>query len=129
MSRPSYYRPAFDIFAPLYDFGIWLIGLLLGGERKLRNLAVETISPAPGCKTLEICCGTATISLMSAEKGASVYGLDISRGMLNVAREKAQRQKVNLRLVQPARASAPCKKDPLPRHGDELRVHEMPFDV
>ncbi|HBR17642.1 MAG: hypothetical protein A3G39_10480 [Deltaproteobacteria bacterium RIFCSPLOWO2_12_FULL_43_16] len=129
MSRPSYYRPAFDIFAPLYDFGIWLIGLLLGGERKLRNLAVETISPAPGCKTLEICCGTATISLMSAEKGASVYGLDISRGMLNVAREKAQRQKVNLRLVQSDVASMPFKEKAFDRAVASIGLHEMPFDV
>lgn len=129
MSRPSYYRPAFDIFAPLYDFGIWLIGLLLGGERKLRNLAVETISPAPGYKTLEICCGTATISLMSAEKGASVYGLDISRGMLNVAREKAQRQKVNLRLVQSDVASMPFKEKAFDRAVASIGLHEMPFDV
>lgn len=127
--RPSYYRPAFDIFAPLYDFGIWLIGLLLGGERKLRNLAVETISPVPGCKILEICCGTATISLMSAKKGASVYGLDISRGMLNIAGEKAQRQKVNLRLVQSDVASMPFKEKSFDRAVASIGLHEMPFDV
>lgn len=138
--RPSYYRPAFDIFAPLYDFGIWLIGLLLGGERKLRNLAVETISPAPGYKTLEICCGTATISLMSAEKGASVYGLDISRGMLNVAREKAKvvadssaslNKPINgqLHLVQADAVSIPFKEKSFDRAVASIGLHEMPFDV
>ncbi|MBI3755002.1 MAG: class I SAM-dependent methyltransferase [Deltaproteobacteria bacterium] len=127
--RSSYYRPAFDIFAPLYDLGIWLIGLLLGGEKRLRTFIIEETNPVQGCKVLEICCGTATTVLLSAEKGALAYGLDISHGMLNVAREKAQRQKVKLELVQADTISIPFKEKVFDRVVASMGLHEMPFDV
>jgi demethylmenaquinone methyltransferase/2-methoxy-6-polyprenyl-1,4-benzoquinol methylase len=129
MPRPSYYRPAFDILAPLYDLGVWLAALPLGGERKLRNLVIEAINPVRGCKILEICCGTAAISLMSAEKGADIYGLDISRGMLKVAKEKAQKQKVEFGLVQSDAVSIPFREKVFDRVVTSMGLHEMPFEA
>lgn len=138
--RPSYYRPGFDWLAPLYDLGIWIAGLLLGGEKRLRRLTIEAIDIVEGYRLLEICCGTATISLMSAEKGASVYGLDISRGMLNVAREKAKvvadssaslNKPINgqLHLVQADAVSIPFKQGTFDRVAASMGLHEMPFDA
>ncbi|MBI3754427.1 MAG: methyltransferase domain-containing protein [Deltaproteobacteria bacterium] len=132
--RPSYYRSAFDILAPLYDLGIWFIGLLFGGENNLRRQVVEALpgidlKPTPNIKVLEICCGTATISLMAAEKGAWVYGLDISRGMLTVAAEKAQEKQSKLRLVQADAAYIPFQAGFFDSAAVSMGLHEMPFDV
>src|SRR3989338_8362617 len=110
MSRPYYYRPAFDIFAPLYDLGMWLIVLPFGGERRLRNAVIDAMVPLEGRKVLEICCGTATLSLMAAENGASVYGMDITHGMLSVAQEKARNKGARLGLIQTDAISMPFKE-------------------
>ncbi|MBI5328723.1 MAG: class I SAM-dependent methyltransferase [Deltaproteobacteria bacterium] len=129
MSNPSYYRPSFDILAPLYDLGICIIGLLFGGEKNLRGSAIEALNPVPECRVLEICCGTATLSLMAAEKGAEAYGIDISRGMLNVAWEKAQRQKAELRLVRSDVLSIPFKEKAFDGVIASMGLHEIPFDA
>ncbi|MBI5048696.1 MAG: class I SAM-dependent methyltransferase [Deltaproteobacteria bacterium] len=129
MAKPSYYRPSFDILAPLYDLGICIIGLLFGGEKNLRRSAIEAINPVAGCRILEACCGTATLSLMAVEKGAEVYSIDISRGMLNVAREKAQRQKAELRLVRSDVLSIPFKEKTFDGVIASMGLHEIPFDA
>ncbi len=129
MSRPSYYRPMFDIFAPLYDLGIWIAGLLLGGEKRLRRLTIEAIIPVEGCRLLEICCGTATVSLAAGEKGVLAYGLDLSPGMLKVAREKSQRQDIKLSLVQADAVSIPFKQGTFDRVAASMGLHEMPLDA
>lgn len=134
MPRPSYYRPMFDIFAPLYDLGVWIIGLLLGGEKQLRRLTIDAITPVEGCnlkgcRLLEICCGTATVALAAVEKGVLAYGLDLSSGMLKVAREKSQRQNVKLSLVQADAVSIPFKQGSFNRVAASMGLHEMPFDT
>ena len=127
MPKPSYYRPMFDIFAPLYDLGVWVIGLLLGGEKQLRRLTIDAITPVEGCRLLEICCGTATVALAAVEKGVLAYGLDLSSGMLKVAREKSQRQNVKLSLVQADAVSIPFKQGTFDRVAASMGLHEMPF--
>lgn len=135
MPRPSYYRPAFDIFAPLYDLGIWLIGLLFGGEKKLRNIVVEAMLPGadlksvPRYKVLELCCGTATLAIMAAVDDTEVYGLDLSRGMLRVAGEKAQKENINLMLVQADAVSIPFKEMTFNSVVSSMGLHEMPLDA
>ena len=134
MSKPPYYRPAFDIFAPLYDLGVWIIGLPLGGERKLRRLILEAITGADlksltGCRILELCCGTATLSIMAAGYDTEVYGLDLSPGMLRVAREKSQRENISLRLVQADAVSIPFKKMTFNSVVSSMGLHEMPLDA
>lgn len=127
--RPSYYRPGFDWLAPLYDLGIWIAGLLLGGEKRLRRLTIEAIDIVEGYRLLEICCGTATVSLAAGERGALAYGLDIARGMLRVAGEKALKQNIKLGLVQADAVSIPFKQGTFARVAASMGLHEMPFDA
>lgn len=47
-------------------------------------------------KILDVGCGTGFVSLILAELGHDVVGLDISRGMLNVAIEKAKERGLNV---------------------------------
>jgi len=44
---------------------------------------------APGQRVLDVGCGTGGVALACASRGASVVGIDVNAGMLNVARSKS----------------------------------------
>src|SRR2546427_12768498 len=60
-------------------------------------------------RVLDVGCGTGVLSLMLDELGHSVTGVDVSGGMLEVAREKTQRLRRNVvfRLENAASLSDP----------------------
>ncbi|MBI5970661.1 MAG: methyltransferase domain-containing protein [Deltaproteobacteria bacterium] len=89
----------FDFSAPLYDLGLWFLMLPFGGEENLRKAVIEAAMPLKGLSVLELCAGTASLSFMAAKEGAKVTALDVSSGMLRVAREKAGRLGLSTRLV------------------------------
>lgn len=68
-----------------YDAGINLLSL--GHINKIHQDIVENYITA-GDEVLEIGCGTGTMAILCAEKGASVVGFDISYQMLAIARRK-----------------------------------------
>lgn len=53
-----------------------------------------------GQKLLDLACGTGELSLLLAEEGYDVTGVDLSSDMLAVAREKADRKRQSLFLVE-----------------------------
>ena len=64
-----------------------------GGElidRREKEAVVEAISPVEEKRILEIACGTGRFTVMLAEQGADVTGLDISAAMLKRGHEKAR---------------------------------------
>jgi demethylmenaquinone methyltransferase/2-methoxy-6-polyprenyl-1,4-benzoquinol methylase len=68
-----------------YDRGI---GLLSGGYIQDAYERIATLAAAPGKRVLDIGCGTGGASLACATRGATVTGIDIDAGMLEVARRK-----------------------------------------
>jgi demethylmenaquinone methyltransferase/2-methoxy-6-polyprenyl-1,4-benzoquinol methylase len=68
-----------------YDRGITLLSL--GAADRCRKRLVDE-NVRPGFKVLEIGCGTATMAILAARRGADVLGLDVSAPMLEVARRK-----------------------------------------
>jgi len=70
-----------------------------GGGRltdRLEKKAVgEALAPVEGRKILEIACGTGRFSVMLAQQGADVVGLDISAPMLGEGRRKARQAGVD----------------------------------
>lgn len=48
----------------------------------------------PGSRILDLGCGTGRLSIPLAEKGYDVYGTDINRDVVDIARDKAQKRKV-----------------------------------
>ena len=69
-----------------YDAGINLLSL--GHINKIQQDIVDNYITA-GDEVLEIGCGTGTLAILCAEKGASVVGFDISYQMLAITRRKA----------------------------------------
>ncbi|WP_290810089.1 class I SAM-dependent methyltransferase [Halovivax sp.] len=67
-------------------------------DRREKAAVLDAISPVDDRRVLEIACGTGRFTVMLAEQGADVVGLDISAAMLQRGREKARRAGVSDRL-------------------------------
>jgi ubiquinone/menaquinone biosynthesis C-methylase UbiE len=59
-------------------------------DRREKEAVLDAIGPVNGKQILEIACGTGRFTVMLAERGADVVGLDISGPMLQQGREKAR---------------------------------------
>ncbi|RQG97981.1 class I SAM-dependent methyltransferase [Natrarchaeobius chitinivorans] len=60
-------------------------------DRREKEAVLEAITPVEDRKILEIACGTGRFTVMIAEQGADVVGLDISAQMLQQGRSKSKR--------------------------------------
>jgi len=70
-----------------YDRGIsWLS---FGQAERVKRRIVEAYV-RPGSRILDVGCGTGTLALLAAKRGAHVTGFDVSGGMLAVARGKVE---------------------------------------
>ena len=59
-------------------------------DRREKEAVLDAIGPVEGKDVLEIACGTGRFTVMLAERGANITGLDISAEMLSQARDKAR---------------------------------------
>jgi ubiquinone/menaquinone biosynthesis C-methylase UbiE len=79
----QFYEDADSLFVRAYD-AFYTAGAPIGGDVTFyERLARET-----GGGVLELACGTGRIALALAETGLEITGVDISEGMLSVARRK-----------------------------------------
>lgn len=114
----------YDWLAPLYDLGVRLAALPLGGEAKIRERVLHEASVTGGLRVLEIFSGTATLSLMAAAKGAGAVALDVSRGMLEAALEKAKGAGVRVALVRGDASQLPFAGASFDRVVASMGLHE-----
>jgi demethylmenaquinone methyltransferase/2-methoxy-6-polyprenyl-1,4-benzoquinol methylase len=63
----------------------------LGLHRNWKRRVVTLAGVTPGCRALDLCCGTGDIAFALARRGAETTGLDFSRPMLAIAAAR-QRQ-------------------------------------
>ncbi|WP_423999984.1 class I SAM-dependent methyltransferase [Haloarcula salina] len=59
-------------------------------DRREKQAVLDAIGPVADKNVLEVACGTGRFTVMLAERGANITGLDISGPMLQQGREKAQ---------------------------------------
>lgn len=59
-------------------------------DRRERQAVLEAVGPAEEKNVLEIACGTGRFTVMLANRGADIVGLDISSAMLEQGRKKAR---------------------------------------
>ena len=69
-------------------------------DRVETDLAFSLLKLETGMKVLDVGCGTGIFSMKLAEKGCIVTGIDVSEGMLAVAREKAAEKKLPISYLQ-----------------------------
>ena len=67
-------------------------------DRREKEAVLDAIGPVEDQRVLEIACGTGRFTVMLAERGADIVGLDISDAMLAQGREKARQAKVSDRI-------------------------------
>jgi SAM-dependent methyltransferase len=60
-------------------------------DRREKQAVLDALGPVADRQILEIACGTGRFTVMLAERGADIVGLDISAPMLQQGREKALR--------------------------------------
>ncbi|WP_336034799.1 class I SAM-dependent methyltransferase [Halobacterium yunchengense] len=63
-------------------------------DRREKAAVLDALGPVEDKRVLEIACGTGRFTVLLAERGADVTGLDISGPMLQEGREKAHRADV-----------------------------------
>ncbi len=59
-------------------------------DRREKEAVLDALGPVDDRRILEIACGTGRFTVMLAERGADIVGLDISGPMLQQGREKAR---------------------------------------
>ena len=89
---PQAVTDLFEQIAPAYDRLNDLLSL--GLHRIWKRQAIAWLSPQPGQRLLDLCCGTGDLALVMAEKvrpGGLVLGLDAAEAPLAQARSRAAR--------------------------------------
>jgi SAM-dependent methyltransferase len=69
-------------------------------EKAAWRAALLRALPGPGARVLDVGAGTGSLSLLAAELGYRVTGLDLSSGMLAQARRKASEQGLDVEFVE-----------------------------
>ena len=82
----------FNRIAPHYDLMNHLLSF--GTDRSWRRHLVRAARPGPGTQALDVCTGTGDLAVLLARRGARVYGLDLSAGMLSRAGRKLARRRL-----------------------------------
>lgn len=89
----------FDSIAGRYDRMNRILSL--GGDQRWRRTAARALELAPGQRVLDLACGTADMAQAIARRhpDVSVVGLDPSRGMLAIGRDKVRRMDLAARVI------------------------------
>ena len=91
----------FDWLAPIYETRLWYpVVMRLAGVKGIASLpelltTVEQITGTVSGSVLDVACGPGTFGRRVAAHAESVYGIDISHGMLEQGRTYAQREGVH----------------------------------
>jgi len=72
----------------------WMSFITGGRDKTARATALRSVQP--GDRLLDVGCGTGSLAIAAARKGAEVVGIDRTRPMLSLAREKAARAGVSV---------------------------------
>jgi ubiquinone/menaquinone biosynthesis C-methylase UbiE len=80
-------------------------------DRREKQAVLDAIGPVEGKDVLEIACGTGRFTVMLAERGANITGLDISGAMLQQGRQKAAAANVDVEFMRGDAARLPFPDD------------------
>lgn len=95
-AKRRYNRRMFETIAARYDF--ITVALSYGCDRRWKRRVVALAAVGDGESAIDLACGTGDLALLLADAGARVVGLDLTAGMLALARRKDPARRV--RFVQ-----------------------------
>ncbi|MGE5833578.1 MAG: ubiquinone/menaquinone biosynthesis methyltransferase [Acidobacteriota bacterium] len=85
-AKQRYVRRLFATIAPRYDLITRILSFGLDGRWKARLIDLAEVKP--GSRLLDLACGTGDLTFEGARRGAAAVGLDITSGMIDLARVK-----------------------------------------
>jgi demethylmenaquinone methyltransferase/2-methoxy-6-polyprenyl-1,4-benzoquinol methylase len=104
--------------------------LPFGGERKCREELLTPVKFSNGDRILDMCCGTggATYAISTkASQDSQVYGLDLSKGQLRVAKSRSELSHVQ--FVEGDAAQTPFSDAWFDKVFITHAIHEMPREI
>ena len=99
-SKTGQVRQMFDSIAPAYDF--MNRAMTMGIDKWWRRVAVKMLAKSSPKTILDIATGTGDLALLLHRKlhPEKIVGLDLSEGMLKIAREKAAKAGADIEFEQ-----------------------------
>jgi demethylmenaquinone methyltransferase / 2-methoxy-6-polyprenyl-1,4-benzoquinol methylase len=94
-------RSMFAEIAPRYDFLNHALSLNI--DKRWRRLVIRQVArylKRPGALALDLCCGTADLSIELGALGATTVGVDFCRPMLDLGKKKVQRSNLVVELIE-----------------------------
>jgi demethylmenaquinone methyltransferase / 2-methoxy-6-polyprenyl-1,4-benzoquinol methylase len=85
-AKQRYVRRLFATIAPRYDLITWILSF--GLDRRWKVRLIDLAEVKPGSRLLDLACGTGDLTFEGARRGAAAVGLDITSGMIELARVK-----------------------------------------
>lgn len=89
----SYYESPKGILDKIINAGLRRPGLI-----KRLNISLEASNPHQGKRILDVGCGSGKFVVECAKRGAEVWGIDISREMIEIAKDFCVKNKVEAEL-------------------------------
>jgi ubiquinone/menaquinone biosynthesis methyltransferase len=89
--KQRYVRALFATIADRYD--LITVVLSFGRDRAWKRRLADEARPRRGERAIDLACGTGDIAFELTRRGASAVGLDVTPGMIEIARVKASRAK------------------------------------
>lgn len=69
------------------------------GLIKRMEITLELIKPSVGKRILDVGCGSGKLAIECAKRGAEVYGIDISKNMIEIAKNHCRRESVKVEFI------------------------------
>jgi len=69
------------------------------GLIKRMEITLELIKPSVGKKILDVGCGSGKLAVECAKRGAEVYGIDVSKNMIELAKSHCQKNNVKVEFI------------------------------
>lgn len=113
--------------AARYDLLVWLF--TLGGERKIREKMLALVRLQRGEDVLDLGCGTGTLAILAKRRvgeAGIVHGVDAAPEMIERARAKAKRARVDVALAVGAVQSLPLPDRAVDVALSTLMLHHLP---
>jgi ubiquinone/menaquinone biosynthesis C-methylase UbiE len=104
----------------------WMNFITWGQDKRVREAVLGHIGA--GDRVLDVGCGTGTLAVQAAQKGARVIGLDLSPAMLRLAEEKADAAGVEVSFRRGYAQSPPLDGEPFDAITATFALSEMSSD-